>query len=60
MMTEEEFAEISNNFRAKNNLCHACLGLGCLPEHFGMGNPDAQPCSECNGRGFKPKQLSLF
>ena len=47
------------SYNAKYAPCSACLAVGCLPEHFGAGNPDAQPCPACAGRGAVPRQHSL-
>lgn len=42
-------------FNRENTLCPSCLGVGCLPKNFGMGNPNAKPCWRCKGRGFLKK-----
>ena len=43
-------------FAQKNDLCPACIGVGCLPEHFGQMNPNPKPCATCGGRGWIKKK----
>ena len=43
---------------ANYDICHQCLGVGCLPEDFGIGN-SGNPCSACKGTGHISKQGSF-
>jgi len=50
-ISKEQFEEMAKRFQEKYSICPTCSGVGCLHEHFGMGNSDAQPCITCNGLG---------
>jgi len=56
--SKEQFEEMSKRYWEKYLICPSCLGVGCLPEHFGMGNPDAQPCITCSGTGAILKSVN--
>lgn len=51
MISKEAFKKLAKRFQEKYNICPSCLGVGCLPEHFGIANPNAQACIRCNGLG---------
>jgi hypothetical protein len=44
-------------FNRENDICVMCMGTGCRPEAFGVGNPiKDKTCLKCKGRGFIKKQ----
>lgn len=48
----EEFERLTKQYRKKYTICPSCSGVGCLPENFGIGNPNVnKACVTCNGKG---------
>lgn len=49
-MNLKEFKKAAKQFAKTHTVCSRCLGVGCMPENFGIGN-SGKPCYKCKGKG---------
>lgn len=51
------FEAAADKFARENDICPKCVGVGCKPEAFGMGNPHPnKKCPTCKGVGSIKKE----